>query len=348
VKGLLGWLIAEGDRDPATISDRVWARPDRFELLALASIALILVLALQYPGSGIDWEIYAGAADGTFTGAAGLGYYYAYWLLPIFDVYALAGTVVGGLLWSFTNVAGVWFAARVFGARPVVVLAGFAGLSGFYTGTITGVAIGAVAGVWWAAHEQRWTLLGALSLVAVAKPQWGVPLTLIIVLQAAPPWRGWVRMAVAPTLAMAASLVAFGWWPADIIQRASDHPPAGNASLWFFLGPVVLVLWIPTVLPMKASRRLALVAATALMAVPYVQQYDYVVLWVLATDGIGLLAYLHGPLDSVVGQEKARALQTLMPLAAYVLLVVDPLRTSVRTFTRSVRVSSISPRSSAK
>ncbi len=326
MKGLLGWAIAEGDRDPSLIGARVRDRPDRFELLAAGSIALILVLAVRYPGSGIDWGIYAGAADGTFTGDAGLGYYYAYWLLPIFDLYALPGLVVGGLLWSLTNVVGVWFAARVFGARPAVVLAGFAGISGFYTGTITGVALGALAGLWWAAHAQRWYLMGALALVAAAKPQWGVPLTLIVVLQAAPPWRGWVRMAVAPLLAMMATVLAYGWWPADIVQRAGDHPPAGNASLWHFLGPAVVLMWLPTVLPMTAIRRVGLVAATSMMAVPYVQQYDYVVLWVLATDGIGLLGYLHGPLDTLVGPEKARGFQTIMPLAAYTLLVIEPVR----------------------
>ncbi len=326
VKGLAGWLLHEGDRDPARIGERVRAVPGKVESIVLFSIVAILVLASPYPGSGIDWEIFAGAADGEFVSDRGLGYYYAYWLLPLFDLYAIPGVLVGGILFSLTNVAGVWFASRVFGARAAVVLAGFGTLSGFYTGTVTGVALAALAGMWWAMHEERWTLVGALSLVAVAKPHWGLPLGALIVLHARPPLIAWLRMAVVPLPVVGASFLAYGWWPAEIVDRASELPPEGNGSLWHFVGPVVLVLWLPTVLPMATQRRLALVAATSLMAVPYVQQYDYVVLWVMAGDGLGLASHAHGLLSSFVDRNAARAFQTFMPMAAYAALVIDPAR----------------------
>lgn len=332
MKGLVGWLLAEGDRDPANVRDRLRAAPSRIEWLIIASIGLILVLASPYPGSGIDWEIFAGAADGDFVSDRNLGYYYPYWLLPLFDLYAIPGVLVGGLLFSFTNVAGMWFAARVFGARSAVVLAGFGTLSGFYTGTVTGIAVASLAGMWWAAHERRWTIVGALSLVAVAKPQWGIPLAGLIVLQARPPLRGWVSMALVPLPVVALSFAVYGWWPGEILDRAAELPPAGNGSLWHFVGPAVVVLWLPTLLPMESHRRLALVAATALMAVPYVQQYDYAVVWVMAGDGLGLISHLHGLLYSAVGWEAARAFQTVMPLAVYAALVADPAQRFVAKF----------------
>ena len=300
------------------------------ELIVVGSIMIILLASMRYPGHGVDWEIFAGAADGDFTSDYGLGYYYAYWLLPIFDLYSLAGITVGGLLWSMTNVAGIWFAARVFGARPAVVIGGFGVLTGFYTGTITGVAVGAIAGIWWALHEQRWEIVGALSLLAVAKPQWGVPIAGLLVLQARPPLVGWLKMAWIPIAVAGASLAVYGWWPGEILDRAADNPPEGNGSLWFFLGPGVLVLWLGALLPMDARRRLLVVAACSLMAVPYVQQYDYVMLWVLTADGIGLLSYLHGPLFSAFGWDAARGFQTFMPLAVYATLVAEPLQAFVR------------------
>jgi len=330
VRRLLDWAVAEGDRDPANIAARVRARPGRLELLAVASIVLILLLSLPYSGSLIDWEIFAGAADGTYVSDVGLAYYYAYWLLPLFDFYALFGLTIGGLLWSLTNVAGVWFAARVFGARPAVVLVGFGAIYGFYTGTITGIAVAGLAGMWWAAHENQWTLLGALTLIASAKPQWGLPLALIIVMQAAPPQRVWVRMAAAPVTALVLSVAAFGWWPAEIWHRSTALPPVGNASLWALLGPVVAVLWLPTILPMVAHRRLALVAVTAMLAAPYIQHYDYVVLWVIATDGIGLLSYSHGPLERLLGPDGARTAQLVMPITAYGVLVTGPVKEAWR------------------
>lgn len=330
MRALAHWMVAEGDRSPEGVRNRLRTAPTPIEWLIIGSIVLILVLSMPYSGHGIDWEIFAGAADGSFTSDRGLQYYYAYWLLPIFDAYAIPGVAVGGLLWALTNMFGVWFAARVFGARSAVVLAGFGTLSGFYTGTITGVALGAIAGVWWAAHEKRWWLVGALSLLAVAKPQWGVPMVALIVLQARPPWRAWLQMAVAPVSVALISFWYYGWWPSEVLSRAIDTPPEGNGSLWFFVGPAALALWLPLALPMESRRRLALVAAASLLAMPYAQQYDYAVLWVLTGDGIGLLSHLHGLLSSTVGREGARGFQTFMPLAAYSMLVLPPLQAFFR------------------
>lgn len=324
--GFLQWFFAEGDRSPAHTRERVTARPGFAELVTVGSIVIILIASMGYPGHGIDWEIFDGAADGSMFSDRGLGYYYPYWLLPLFDFYGLAGTAVGGLLWALTNVAGVSFAARVFGARPFVVLVGFGAVSSFYTGTITGVALGALAGCWWAVHEQRWEVVGGLSLLAVAKPQWGVPILAVIVLQARPPLIAWARMAIVPLPVVIASLAAYGWWPGEVLDRAAANPPEGNGSLWAVLGPVVLILWLPLLLPMEARRRLALVAATAMLAVPYVQQYDFTVLWVMTGDGLALLSHLDGPLISLLGEDTTRAVQTIWPLTAWVVLVREPAR----------------------
>ncbi len=316
-------MIASRDRDPARIRERVFEPPTRMEWLVAGCIGLILVLATRYVGSGIDWEIFAGAADGRMTSEYGLGYYYAYWLLPIFDLYDTAG-VVGQLAWSMTNVAGLWFAARVFGARPAVVLAGFGALMAFYTGTITGVALGALAGVRWAASERRCVLAGGLTLLSVAKPQWGVPLTLLVLAQARPRLLDLARLALIPVPVFCASIAVYGWWPGDIWARAAENPPVGNGSLWVFVGPAALLLWLPVVLPMEPTRRLALVAAASMMGVPYVQQYDFAVLWVMATDGLGLLSYLHGPVFHLFGERVVRAVLIAPTLAAYWLLARPP------------------------
>jgi hypothetical protein len=296
------------------------------ELIVIASTLVILVASSGYAGHGIDWETYSAAADGHFVIDDGIAYYYAYWLLPLFGLYSLAGSAVGGLLWAGTNVLGAWFAARVFGARPAVVLAGFGALSAFYTGTITGIALAALAGLWWAIHARRWVLAGLLALVAASKPQWGVPLVAVIALQARPSFVAWLRMAALPFVAAGLSLLAHGWWPLDVIERASDNAPAGNGSLWHFLGPVTLLLWLPLALPMSSHRRLSVAAAASMLAVPYVQQYDQMVLWVMAADGVGLLSYLLVPLESLVGDERARAVGTLLPLGVYVGLVAEPVR----------------------
>ncbi len=325
----LDWMLSEGDRSPDRIADRVRARPTPAELIAVASIVVILVASARYPGHGIDWEIFAGAADGDFTSDYGLDYYYAYWLLPLFDLFALPGVLVGGVIWSIANVVGVWFAARVFGARPVVVLAAWLTISGFYTGTITGLAVGALAALWWALHRERWIVVGAMSLLAVAKPQWGLPIAAMMVLHRRPPLRAWPQMAVVPAPVVAASFWAYGFWPADIVDRATANPPVGNGSLWSLLGPVVLLLWAGALLPMDDRRRLSVIAALSVMAVPYVQQYDYVVLWLLAGDGLGLLSYAGGPIEMLLGERVSIVAQMLLPVGAYAWLVGEPLRRAI-------------------
>ena len=126
------WLDAARGRSgprahwPAGWHPAHWFRVDRHRL---HRPDLDPGIALQRVGNRLG--NIRGAADGDFISDRGLGYYYAYWLLPIFKLYALPGVLVGGLLWSFTNVVGVWFAARVFGSRSAVVLAGFGTLSGF-------------------------------------------------------------------------------------------------------------------------------------------------------------------------------------------------------------------------
>ena len=317
-------MVADQDRDPSRISARVTAPVTKPEGLVLVCIGIILTLSLRYDAAGIDWEIFAGAADGRWESDRGLGYYYAYWLLPIFDAYDALG-IVGQLLWSMTNVVGVWFAARVFGSRPAVVLAGFGMLAGAYTGTITGVALGALAGVHWACRSGRWTVAGGLTLLSVAKPQWGVVLTAIVVLHAGPRIRDLVKLAVVPVPAVAASLVYWGWWPADLLERAADNPPVGSASLWSFIGPIAAVLWLPVLLPMAQDRRLGLAAAASMLAVPYVQHYDLPVLWAMHAEGLGLFSHLYGLLSSLVGERGALGLLTIPTSAAYALLAREPL-----------------------
>ena len=71
-------------------------------------------------------------------------------------------------------------------------------------------------------------------------------------------------------------------------------------------------------------------APTSLMTLPYAQQYDYVVLWMLAGDGIGLLSHFHGLLSSAFGREGARDFQIVTPLATYAILVAGPIQSFLK------------------
>lgn len=322
--------------DPAGIGRRVFAPPTPAELAAFA-VAAALVVGV-FPGmsnSGVDWATYRAAVDGDFVVGDGLAFYYPYWWLWPFEALTALGDTVGYVTLGLLNLVGIVFAARVFGANPALALVAYHTLMVPFTGTITGVVAATAAGLWWALHRRRMVTAGVLAAFTLAKLGWSVPLVATMVLMSPTTWRDRLRAASAAAVVAVASLAAYGWWPADVVDRARDVTPTGNGSLWHFVGPAVVVLWIPTlVAPMDGRRRITAVAATAMLATPYVQQYDFAVLFTLGHSWIGLVGWTRPLLTSVGDVDLARAVLTVIPATYYLWAVVPPLR---RGRARSVR-----------
>ena len=99
---------------------------------------------------------------------------------------------------------------------------------------------------------------------------------------------------------------------AEMLERAVD-------------GPVAIVLWLPVLLPMDKQRRVALAATTAMMAVPYVQHYDYMVVWVMTADGLGLVSHLYGLFFTFVGERATKGILIIPMLGAWFLLAREPM-----------------------
>lgn len=316
--GEMAYLTPEADPMRA----RLQARPTAGEIggLVLSACALAFFLLVPMPEQEFlyDYRNYVRIVEGDFS-----FYYYGYWLLPLFRLLGRLPHPGGYLLWSAVNIAGVWFAARVFGGRAGRALASFQMLYVLFFGQFTGLLMGGLALLWWGMANRRWHLAGLGMLLAAAKFHVGLPWGLFLWLLTAARWRDRLRALLIPLAGVALSLLAYPLWPLQTLHTVQGNPPNawGSITLWQYLGPFALLLWLPPLLlPMARSRRLIGLMATACLALPYFQQADLLGLLVLP---IGWAAFL-GNLGFLIFFLGWGALQApvAVPLVLYVAIVV--------------------------
>jgi hypothetical protein len=112
-----------------------------------------------------------------------------------------------------------------------------------------------------------------------------------------------------------------------LIETARALPPDTRASLslWQYIGVAAGLLWLPPLLalmphsPLRLSdgRRLALVVCAVALALPYFQQTDLLLLYVLPVGALpALVGSLGFPLFAAAGWTGLKAL-AIIPAAVY-------------------------------
>ncbi len=127
---------------------------------------------------------------------------------------------------------------------------------------------------WRAARQHRAGWFGLGMVFALLKPQVSLAATVFLW------WRlgDWRRRAqsLLPLLgATSLSILRYGWWFDDIVTRLVTSPPNrwGSISLWEWIGPYALLLWIPVLMAsLNELEKLRLILATTALAMPYFQQ----------------------------------------------------------------------------
>ncbi len=308
--------------DSAVIAQRLRARIGKGELFALAMTiglsAYFVYLAANHIYFPYDYLNYRNAAFGDLS-----FYYYAYWFLPIFRALAIFPDIVQLTLFFLVNIGGVWFACRVFGGKALVAVLSYQMLYSLYFGQMSGIIAGGLGLFWWGMANRRWNVAGLALVIACTKYQIGFPIALALWLIADLSWGERIRILLVPVIVFVVSLLIYGFWPRDVLERALiTNPPVdlGSVSLWRWFGPLPLLLWIPAVLlPMSPTRRIIIVTATASLALPYFEQADLVALFMLPLGWWPLLANI-GILFRFV-QWTALQLVLIMPLALYIWVV---------------------------
>jgi len=311
------------------IDRRLRTRPNRIEIITLGVAVAVLILSLTAhilrDHIPYDFYNYVKTSQGDFS-----NYYYAHWLLPIFYLFGQFDIYTGYFIWGILNIAGAYYAMRVFGGRPLVVMLSFQLFYVLYFGQITGVIAGALALQAWALAHDRWDFAGIGMALAISKYQMGIPLSLAIWLLADINWRERLRVLFVPSLVIVLSLLIYPGWPIRSLNTILQNPPNdyGSISLWRWIGYSALVLWLPTlILKMDSARRMVLIAATIALTIPYFQQTDLLFLLSMPINGIGLLGIL-GYSFFIFGWDAMKWL-FILPLGIYLILVYTPLKRGI-------------------
>ncbi len=307
--------------DTQHIDKRLRARLGKGEFAALVTVVCFL-LGITYLGSqgmpfGIDYTYFTNAVHGDFR-----QYRYAHWFLPVLAVLDALPGYSGFILWGLMNIAGIWYATRVFGGNPVIVLLSYQMLYTLFYGQIIGVIAAGLGFFWWGLSKKRWELAGLGLALAVTKLQVGVPVGLTLLLVADISWYARLRVMLVVLVITLISLIIYPLWPFKILEGLESTPPdnRGSVAILPFTGAVGLLLWLPPLLlPLPAGRRVVAIAATTALALPYFQSNDLVVLAIFPTGWLGLL----GNLGFTYGWLGWDALQllTIVPIIFYVWII---------------------------
>src|SRR5688572_25627692 len=135
------YLLPGFDLDPEHMQERLRARLGRAEFFALAfSIAALIAFAYisrTQDSTPFDYLVGMEAAKGNYQ-----WYFFAEWAIPFYRFLALLPIQIGFTLLGLMQIAGVWFASRVFNARTPLVLLSYQMLYCLFYGQIVGVVLG--------------------------------------------------------------------------------------------------------------------------------------------------------------------------------------------------------------
>ncbi len=323
-------------KKPMEMDDRIKKRIQPLELFGLLFGLGLAGIIYHYNATGntaiVDLSAYLRAGHGDYR-----YYYYAYWFLPFLQVLDKVPFLAAYLVWTAVNLFGVWFAARVFGGRSVLALLSYQMFYLIFYGQISGILIGALGLLTWAVTHKRWDLAGIAFLVAATKPQTGALIGIFILLCAPITWRERLRILPIPAAGMILSLIVYPNWIFQLLQTWQAQPANafGSISLWQWFGPFCLVLWLPVFLiKMKPDMRFRALVATSMLALPYFQQADLIVLFVLPCGWLPLLGNL-GYLMVPLGWDVLPWL-CIIPLMEYANCLTPDILSTVKNISESI------------
>jgi hypothetical protein len=277
--------------DPEAMDIRLHRRMGREEFLGLAlSCAAVGIFIWFYTIKAwdpVDFKIF-------LEGRSAPGFYYGFWILPVFDLLRLLPMPIAYALWCLVNITGCFFAARVFGGRSFLLLASYPLISLLYYGQMGGILVGGLALCWWGIAHQRWNAAGLGLLLALTKYHVGLPFGLLLIWFSGISWRQFARLLIVPAVIGIITLIFYPLWPLEILNKISGFPYIDLAlTLWIYLGAWALLFWLPAIfLPLSRPARFLALISLSIFAVPYFLQFDLVSFFALPIGWLPVLGYV--------------------------------------------------------
>jgi hypothetical protein len=284
-------LSSDPDQIKTNLLSRITPR-EFFSLLLLFSLVLIFTYHHQV-GFYIPWDFqqsFLRAGGGDYS-----NFFYGYWVMPLFWLLEKIPMWISFGIWSALNLLGVFFASRVFGGKSWLALISYQMIYVVFYGQITGLMLGGLALAWWGFASRKVHLAGLGLLLAAVKPQFGLPLALILWVLAEITWKERLLTLVVPFLGIVLTFALYPNWVQNILIAIQNGKVdfTGDISLWRYLGPWSLLFFLPPVLMKNPrSQRILLLIATVCFASPYLQQTELLALFVFPFGWLSLIGNL--------------------------------------------------------
>jgi len=301
------------------INKRISKKVSLGEAIALLVVLFIaLYFLITKTGYYWDYEVFLKTTEGDF-----INYYYGYWLLPIFNLLSFLPFDISYGLWILLSIAGVFFAARVFNGNTILALLSYQMSYALFWGQISGIICGFLGLFWWAIHNKKWHISGFAILIAAAKPQSGGGFVFLLWILAKTDWKNKIQTLLIPVLGFLASLLLYPGWILDVFSRIGGAYTWGNITLWQWIGPFSLTLFIPFLIIRKVDQKYFLAFASAcILSFPYFLQTDLLTLFIFPVGKIPvLLGYLPAIMPQFLGYH-GQKIGFLVPLFIYVSILI--------------------------
>lgn len=320
--------------DPYDIDQRIRKPVSLFEFAALAlalafPIAVMLFSSVDLGGQqAYDFQHYLNSAKGDFS-----FYYYAYWLIPLWELLILLPLWVAYIFWVILSVACIFFASRIFGSNTVLILFCYQTLQVLYMGQFSGILVGGLALLWWGITHKRWNVAGIGLILAASKYHTGLIPAMVLLYYSDATFRERLKVFYVPVIIGIISLALYQFWPFDVLNNYLSNPANdwGSVAPWKYLGPVVLLVWIPSLL-LKLSRneKIFLLFATLPLGTPYFQAADLLILYVLPIGFLPMLSHI-GFLRPFIGYAVDNIL-IFIPLFIYLKIVLTAFMRNLKNY----------------
>lgn len=289
-------------------------------LIGLATIGITVWLYQKWNIGMIDYIYFINSAGGILD-----HFFMGFWIMPIFNFLKLLPIPTGYFFWGILNLLGIWFAARVFRGDATFPLLVYQLIYMLFYGQVTGLIVGGFGLAWYGLVHKKWDLAGFGFLVAGAKPQTGLMAGGLLWLLFPLPWREKFRILLVPILGVVLSLIIYPNWPMMILNEWRQIQPNdfGSITLWRWIGPIGLFLVLPPIFVKNLSwhkRFIALVSACTL-ALPYFQQADLLILFVLPISAFPLMGNLGFLFPKL--QYDALKLLAIVPMTIYIVILLS-------------------------
>ena len=266
--------------------------PEFFSLLLLGSLIVIFTIH-HHQGYYQPWDYkqsYLPAGAGDYS-----NFFYAYWIMPVFWLLEKIPFPISYSIWAILNVLSTLFASRVFGGRSWLAIFSYQMIYVIFYGQITGILVGGLALAWLSMANKNYHMAGLGFLIASIKPQFGLPLGLIIWLLADLSWKERISILFVPLLGIILTFLVYPHWIQNILIAIQNGKvdKMGDISIWQYLGPWSLIFFLPPlIIRLQRSDRILLLIATAMFALPYFQQTGLLALYVFPFGWLSLLGNL--------------------------------------------------------